>query len=167
MAKFKNIVGGCGAVVGVAFVLLAFVTSCHRDLVDPYTWDDVYREQAREAGWELAAEYEAGELVLPWTWFWPPVFSLGYVRPDSIYRGGGRVYAKVLWLRRSDDGDVERDLSPLVFDCDSSLFGAVPNTFEVDDFQNAVSGPSPEQWLDMSEQLKDYFCEPTIDGMMR
>jgi hypothetical protein len=150
--------------LAVIMVLTIYTARCYGDLVNPYTWDKASRVQANKTGWEVAVENRAGDLVLPWTWFWPPAFSLAFVRPGSLYRASSSsdtVFATVLWVRREENGSVVESLELQAFDCKQQQFSLVADLTEMADGASLYAltkRPLPGPWTGMSSQISNYFC---------
>ena len=160
----QKLLGSLFAGLACVVVILIYGAGCYRDLVHPYRSDNYARSQAKRAGLELAIDNQGGDLVLPWTWFYPPSFSLAFVRPGTLYRAGGTsdtVFAPVFWTRREEDGRVTEAIELQAYDCRLNRFTTVMDVTELTD-QNLhpyTEGPIEGPWMDMSNQMKDYFCQ--------
>ncbi len=164
MRSLRNLLKGAAGTVAALVVLVLWGGGCYRDLVDPYRWDNAPRAHARETGWELAVDNKAGDLVLPWTWFNPPTFSMAFVRPGSLYRASASsdtVFAPVLWVRREDTGKVIEELEFQAFDCKRQRFTLVADLSQAPENANLhglTAQPLPGPWLEMSAPISRYFC---------
>lgn len=135
------------ALLALAALFLLFVAlQWKRDLVDPYTWDNDYRAQAQQQGYQLAIENKSGDLALPWTWFKPIISGMAFVKPDTIrITPDGATLAPLIWIHRDNQtGRVDQYSLNTLLDCRTGKF-------------RDADTPSP-QWTEMSAEMNRYFC---------
>lgn len=156
MAWFKKIGNVVGAIALVSLFLGAVVWTNYRELVHPYRWDNQLTETLAAEGFEVVNTLRAGDLVLPWTWFRPPVVTITFAHPSQMVRYGDKVYAWTVTAYYSQ-GRSDESINVSVVDCSERQLGLlddVPDQTPVSTLRNQT----PDAWIQAPQGHMSYFC---------
>ncbi len=147
-----------GAILIVATIVL--IVNWYRNSPRSNDWAVKRTEQAKRNGWKLVMEYRTFDITLPWTWFRPYTYTLAFVRPDSIREAAKIKRAEMIWYLRQENGKIEVFHDFQVFDCSRKKFATLW-TQDLKYWKTDPYGRDIEEnyWLDMSREMRKYFCK--------
>ncbi len=147
-----------GAILVVAAILVIFTWIRAASRSDD--WAVRRMEQAKRNGWTLIMKYRTFDIARPWTWFKPYIYTLTFVRPDSVREASKIKRAEMMWYLRQENGKIEVFHDFQVFDCARKKFATLW-TQELKYWKTDPFGRDIEDnyWLEMTKEMRSFFCK--------
>ncbi len=155
-----NAIKGVGVALAALAIVAVFVFNSYVDLIDPYRWDGPVIQDAQSAGYKVMQKIRGGEIIFPWTWFFPYTTNLAFVKPESVRPYRQFIGAEVSWVRREERGKIESSRTVSLFDCGEKVFTILADDKGRYDERifRADGGPMMKWWIEMNDQMIAFFC---------
>lgn len=126
-----------------------------------YLWADKAKESKLKEGWIVVAERDDfGHLALPWTWLYPPVTGVWFIKPNEVKKIGDVVLVTVAGCL-NDYFKTDEYIQCEMFDLANNRYSASPNCteFTSEAIQNTEWNKCPvgTPYFKIISSLRDFY----------